>query len=135
TRYRMVAPVEYNWFVYWFKLPVFDNHFELYFQDQAQQKWDEMIRELESKVHSSTAISKKWLRKNVPKTDNEMDRLTQSIVEVMGNSSFDKLDVIAMAIQPELKGVGNVFYEMLYEYIQLRVNNQNDVIKHRNICF
>src|SRR5699024_9825273 len=94
-QYQMVAPVGYDWPVYWLKLPVFDNHFELYFQDQEQQEWDELIGRLESKVHCNTAVSKRWLKESVPKTDNEMARLTQSIIEVMGKRSCDKLDVIA----------------------------------------
>src|SRR5699024_5661453 len=65
----------------------------------------------------------------------KMARLTQSTIEVMGKSSCDKLDVIAMAIQLAFQDMTEIeFFEMLYQYMQLRVINQDDVIKHRNIC-
>src|SRR5699024_10318142 len=78
-RYRMVTPVEYTNWLYntWFKLPVFDNHFELCFQDQEQHKWDELIIRFECEVHSNYAISKDWHKES--HTQNKIARLTQSI--------------------------------------------------------
>src|SRR5699024_8784906 len=129
-----------NWARYWFKLPVFDNHFELYFQDQAQQKWTELVRGLESKVHSNITVSEKSLRESLPDTSNKTARLAQYIIEVLGKSSSDKMDVIAMVIQGCLhKASENIIFnydciEMLWQNMELRVITEEDVIKHRNIC-
>src|SRR5699024_9969888 len=120
--------------------PVFNNHFERYFQDQAQKKWDKWIQELEKVlINFNPGISKNRIRRR-PNTTNRMARLTQSIIEVMGKSAVHKLDVMAWAIQQEFQNADENRFcdfgdiaEMLCQYIQLDVGYNSDI--KPNICF